>query len=70
LANIEKDKSIEYKTKFPGNGVYFFVIEGEVEIDGKIISKRDAIGVWEASLVEIKSNAHSEILAIEIPMLN
>jgi hypothetical protein len=46
------------------------VIEGEVEIDGKIISKRDAIGVWEASLVEIKSNAHSEILAIEIPMLN
>ena len=70
LAKIEKDKLIEYKTKFPGNGVYFFVIEGEVEIDGKKLSKRDAIGVWETNEVEIKSNAQSEILAVEIPMLN
>jgi hypothetical protein len=70
LARIEKGESIEYKIKFPGNGVYFFVIEGEVEVDGKKIGKRDAIGVWETTQVDIKSNADAEILAIEIPMLN
>src|SRR6478672_8478659 len=69
LAKIEKDKSVEYKTKFPGNGVYFFVIEGEVEIDGKKINKRDAIGVWETNQVQLNANADAEILAIEIPML-
>ena len=70
IARLEKGKPIEYKTKFPGNGVYFFVIEGEVEVDGKKIGKRDAIGVWETTEVELKANADAEILAIEIPMLN
>jgi quercetin 2,3-dioxygenase len=70
LARLETGKSIEYKTKFPGNGVYFFVIEGGIEVDGKNLNKRDAIGIWETSVVALKANADSEILAIEIPMLN
>jgi redox-sensitive bicupin YhaK (pirin superfamily) len=70
LAKLEKGKTIEYKTKFPDNGVYFFVIEGEIEVDGKKIGKRDAIGIWETNQVELKANADAEVLAIEIPMLN
>ena len=70
IAKLENGKSIEYNTKFPGNGVYFFVIEGAIEIDGKKLNKRDAIGVWETNAIQIKALADSEILAIEIPMIS
>src|SRR4030095_3392974 len=70
LAKLETGKSLEYKTKFPNNGVYFFVIEGALEVDGKKLDKRDAIGIWETNKVELKATADAEILAIEIPMLN
>jgi quercetin 2,3-dioxygenase len=70
LAKLETGKSLEYKTKFSGNGVYFFVIDGALEADGKKLDKRDGIGIWETNKVELKATADSEILAIEIPMLN
>jgi redox-sensitive bicupin YhaK (pirin superfamily) len=70
LATLDKNNSIQYKAKFPGNGVYFFVIEGAIEIDGKKLNKRDAVGIWDTDNVELRANDDSEILAIEIPMLS
>jgi len=70
LANLEEGKEISLVPKFKGNGVYVFVIDGEITIDNKKIGKRDAIGISETDGFSIKADKSSEILAIEVPMLS
>ena len=43
-------------------------IEGEIEVDGEKLEKRDAIGIWETSAIEIKANTDAKFLVMEIPM--
>jgi len=66
--DLDKDKSIEYKTNTKGNGVYLFLIEGKISIGGESLSKRDGIGIWETEEIKIKANENSHILLIEVPM--
>lgn len=71
ISIIEPDQvdSTVYKIKEEGNGVYIMLIEGESEIDGNMLQKRDAIGVWDFSgVLEIKFTKNSKLLAIEVPM--
>ena len=49
-------------------GAYVFVIEGSIEVNGHVLGRRDAIGVWELDDVEIKATADADVLLIEIPM--
>ena len=69
LADLEKDKSIEYKIHTKGNGVYLFLIDGEISLDGETLSKRDGIGIWETESFKLKSFENSRLLFIEIPMV-
>ncbi|ULQ55029.1 pirin family protein [Flavihumibacter rivuli] len=69
LADLQVGKSLEYQPRFNGNGVYFFVIEGEVEIAGQTLQKRDAVGVWDTNAMEVAAKTDARILAIEVPML-
>ena len=69
LAHAEKDAVLSYKNQFTGNGVYLFVIEGEAEVAGQVLHKRDAIEISEADEFEIKVKSDTELLAIEVPML-
>ena len=69
LAHAEQDTSLTYKNKFSGNGVYIFVMEGEAEVNGEALQKRDAIEISETDEFEIKVKSGAELLAIEVPML-
>jgi len=69
LGNLEQGFSTGYKPNKQGNGVYAFVLEGEVSINGNKLNKRDALGVWETDSLEIKANTKAELLLIEVPML-
>lgn len=68
LADFDKDFSKKLALKKAGNGFYIMNIEGEIEVNGEKLEKRDAIGVWEASEIEIKANTDSKFLVMEIPM--
>jgi quercetin 2,3-dioxygenase len=69
LTTLESGKSIVYKNKFSGNGMYVFVIEGNINISGIHLNKRDALGIYETDNIEIKAESGSEVLLLEIPML-
>jgi len=69
LAKIDEGKELSFTPKFKNNGVYVFVIDGEITVDNKLINKRDAIGVSDTDGFSIKANKASEVLAIEVPML-
>jgi redox-sensitive bicupin YhaK (pirin superfamily) len=69
LADLEAGKEISFTPKFSGNGVYIFVLDGEITIDGRKVGKRDAVGVYDTNEVSLTANQPSSLLAIEIPML-
>ncbi len=68
LGIFEKDTSITHKVNIPENGVYLFLIEGEIEVDNQILKTRDAMGIIDFEQFEIKINSKSKILLIEVPM--
>jgi quercetin 2,3-dioxygenase len=68
LTDLEKDKSTNYKVHTKGNGVYLFLIDGEISVAGEALSKRDGIGIYETDEFSITAIKDSQILLIEIPM--
>jgi len=68
LGKMDKDFTTTYSIKNNGNGVYAFVLEGEVTINGEKLGKRDALGVWDIDKIDITANTNAEILLIDVPM--
>lgn len=68
LGVFDAGQTINYDIKIPDNGLYLFLIEGELEINGETIKERDAYGAIEFDTLTIKTNAPSKILTIEVPM--
>ncbi|MBK8944642.1 MAG: pirin family protein [Ignavibacteriae bacterium] len=65
---FEKDQVVNYQIHNSKNGVYIFVIEGIIKTADEILSRRDAIGIWNSEKLEISILENSFILLIEIPM--
>jgi quercetin 2,3-dioxygenase len=57
-----------YELKDPSNGVYSFLIEGEAEIAGHTLGRRDGLGTWENGRIEYRSVTDSRVLLMEVPM--
>ena len=68
IGEFDKETRINYKINKKGNGVYAFLIEGSVQIDGKSLEKRDALGLWDTESFELLANPNSRILLIEVPL--
>lgn len=68
LGRFEEGKMETYQLKKEGNGVYAFVLEGEVTINGQNLSERDGFGLWETDKFEFTSNSKSRVLLMEVPM--
>lgn len=68
-SNLQKGQSLAHKLTDAGKGVYIFLIEGSVTVDGKQLNKRDAIGISDAAQVNISAEADSDILMLEVPMI-
>ena len=69
LANFDKDISTEYKIKKTGNGVYIFVLKGNVKVEETELADRDGMGIWNADGISITSmTGDTEVLLMEVPM--
>ncbi len=68
LGNLKKEFQTEYVIKQKGNGVYAFVIEGDVTINGQKLSKRDGFGVWDTDKLSIVADNDAEVLLMDVPM--
>jgi quercetin 2,3-dioxygenase len=68
LGTLKAGFTDEYKLHQKGNGVYAFVLEGEVEIDGEKLNKRDGMGISDTQTITIKASSDAELLLMEIPM--
>ncbi|WP_375339430.1 pirin family protein [Okeania hirsuta] len=55
LGKFEAGASDTYTINKAGNGVYAFVLEGDVSIEGQALNKRDGFGVWNTDKIVRKS---------------
>lgn len=62
MSEAEYDLHGEYQ------GAYIFVIEGSVEVNGHVLGRRDAIGLWEVDQLKFNAPEGADVLVIEIPM--
>ncbi len=68
LSNMDADVSLDYELHGANNGVYVFVLEGELSIEDKFLGKRDALAIYEIEKVNITAKTNAKVLVIEIPM--
>lgn len=68
LGDFENGKADRYAIKKPGNGVYAFVLDGEIELNGEKLSKRDGMGVWNTDALDVKATTDARVLLMEVPM--
>lgn len=68
MSNLEVGKSLTYNLNKKGNGIYCFVLEGDVNINGQDLNRRDGLGITNTDTFEIKATSDTEILLMEIPM--
>jgi redox-sensitive bicupin YhaK (pirin superfamily) len=69
LGKFDKDFSIDYSLKDKKNGVYAFVLKGDVNINGQDLNERDGFGIWDIEKLTVKSKTQdAELLLMEVPM--
>jgi redox-sensitive bicupin YhaK (pirin superfamily) len=68
LAHFDANNSQTYQLHQKGNGVYIFVLKGEVMINGQLLSTRDGLGIWDVDSFDVKAIADADFLMMEVPM--
>jgi len=70
LADIEAEQTVDYEKNNTNNGVYFFVIEGDANIDGHDVKQRDGLGIIDGETHRVFAQTKTQLLAIEVPLMN
>jgi redox-sensitive bicupin YhaK (pirin superfamily) len=68
LGTLDKGNKQNYQIRKKGNGVYAFVISGEVTVAGQPLAARDGLGLWDIDQIDIVADSNTEILLMEVPM--
>jgi redox-sensitive bicupin YhaK (pirin superfamily) len=68
LGDFKAGQSGVYTIKRPGNGAYFFVLEGAVAIASQPLERRDGLAIEDAASVDFAATEDCQLLAIEVPM--
>jgi redox-sensitive bicupin YhaK (pirin superfamily) len=69
MGNLDKGTSIVYNRKKEGNGLYVFVINGTIKVDGQELEQRDGLGITDFDKVTFEATEDNEILLMEVPMV-
>lgn len=68
LSKINKEKSLTYTLQNANHGTYVMLVEGNANIAGKDMQRRDAIGITQIEKFEIKTAADTELVVFEVPL--
>lgn len=68
LGQFDKGTSTAYTIKGKGNGVYVFVLNGDVKINEQSLHTRDGYGIWDTDAFTITAESDAEFLLMEVPM--
>ncbi|MEO7174878.1 MAG: pirin family protein [Saprospiraceae bacterium] len=68
LAKFDTETSLTYSLHKAGNGIYAFVLSGNLVIDKQEMKSRDGLAISEVKEISLLAQAGSEILLMEVPL--
>lgn len=70
MADLQKEKLLQYELKDINNGLYIFLIEGEISVNGINLDRRDGVGFYEVDRFTLSALKDSKILLMELPLVS
>lgn len=70
MGELDAGWNDSYQIKKSGNGAYLMVIEGDVNVAGHSLNKRDAIAITDVEKVQIEASTNARVLLMDLPMNN
>jgi quercetin 2,3-dioxygenase len=68
LGRLDAGTEAFYLIKAQGNGVYAFILDGAVTVNGQELETRDGFGIKNSENLTILARTNAEILLMEVPM--
>jgi redox-sensitive bicupin YhaK (pirin superfamily) len=68
MGDFDAGKGADYTIKSSGNGVYAFVLSGDINLNGQLLHARDGYGIWDVDKITLKAESNASILLMEVPM--
>jgi redox-sensitive bicupin YhaK (pirin superfamily) len=68
MGKLDNGTTLSYSLKKEGNGLYAFVIEGDITLNQIVLNRRDGLGITGEKDFQICANANSEILLMDVPV--
>jgi quercetin 2,3-dioxygenase len=68
LSRFDKGFSANYNLKANGDGVYAFILSGNVTINKQELKSRDGFGIWDIDKLSVRADTDAEFLLLEVPM--
>jgi redox-sensitive bicupin YhaK (pirin superfamily) len=67
MAQLSQGRLLPYRLQFPG-GVYAFVLEGSVTVNGVKLERRDGLGLWNTPALQVVARTPAQVLLVEVPL--
>jgi redox-sensitive bicupin YhaK (pirin superfamily) len=68
LADFDTDFSLSYSIKSKENGLYIFILNGQIQINDLTLHSRDGLGIWDTDQIDINVTANTSFLLMDLPM--
>lgn len=68
LADFDTDFSLSYSIKSKENGLYIFILNGQIQINDLTLHSRDGLGIWDTDKIVINVTANTSFLLMDLPM--
>lgn len=69
LGKFTEQKNLQYQLHNSNNGLYAFVLSGNLKLNDTQLETRDGAGIWNTKTVDFEMQANSEVLLMEVPMI-
>jgi len=67
---LDPGTTITYNKIKPGNGIYLFVIDGQLNVGDDVLNIRDGMGISEQASITLSASLRSRVLVMDIPLMN
>jgi redox-sensitive bicupin YhaK (pirin superfamily) len=70
IGEFDVEKIVKYSNYQNGNGIFIFVLKGEIEYSGEKVNQRDSLEITDINNIEFKIKSNTKVLIIEVEMKN
>lgn len=68
LGKLKKGTTLTYDIHKKGNGIYAFVLDGNINVNEIDLNRRDGLGITDTDNIRIEAADDAELLLMEVPM--